>query len=87
VIFRIALPDDDPDGDIYERMWVIVRERVGPTYLGLLDNEPAQTGPNDMLRVGSEVPFEPRHVIDARNADEVSLAEAAREPSSRWPRD
>jgi hypothetical protein len=45
-----------------ERMWVIVKGRVGPYYIGQLDNVP--TDEQDNLIVGSEVVFLPEHVID-----------------------
>lgn len=41
-------------------MWVIVKERTEVGYVGTLDNDPYCT---DQLRAGTEVHFEPRHVI------------------------
>ena len=43
-----------------ERMWVIVREKTGDGYIGILDNDPYCT---DKMKHGLEVRFQPRHVI------------------------
>ena len=50
------------DGEVQtERMWVIVGERTGDRYVGILDNDPYCT---DAIVHGIEVQFEPRHVIE-----------------------
>jgi hypothetical protein len=61
-------------------MWVIVRERTATGYMGILNNQPATITENDFLWLGTELPFEPRHIITARPANEASLA-IARAPS------
>jgi hypothetical protein len=85
LIFRIAL--DGQEEPAFERMWVLVRERAGGAYLGLLDNDPAAIAENDALWSGVELPFAPRHVIDIRPGDAASRAAAAREPRRRWGRE
>ena len=48
-----------------ERMWVIVRGRIGPFYTGVLDSTPASVEPAaSFLARGSEVLFAPEHVVD-----------------------
>ena len=68
LIFGIEVPpdEDDPDGFFFERMWVIVTGKVGPYYIGELNNVPltASVGDQDFLVPGSEVVFLPEHVID-----------------------
>ena len=46
LIFRIAV-DNDEEPVAVERMWVLVRERVGEHYLGILDNDPFAIEEND----------------------------------------
>src|SRR5678815_806389 len=55
-----------------ERMWVIVSERVGNQYIGILDSQPATIEPSDgvYLRFGAEIPFGPEHVIDIADPPE-----------------
>jgi len=87
LIFRIGL-GDDPDGRVaMERMWVLVRERIPGGYLGILDNEPDAIEENEALWPGTELPFEPRHVIDILDGDEQTRSAAMQEPRRRWPRD
>jgi hypothetical protein len=86
LIFRISL-DDDEDPVSVERMWVVVRGRVGEFYFGLLDNEPDALAENDELWLGTELPFRAEHVIDFRPADQESIDFAARPPRRAWPRD
>jgi hypothetical protein len=48
-----------------ERMWVIVRGRIGPFYTGVLDSTPASIEPEpSFLARGTEVLFAPEHVVD-----------------------
>lgn len=50
------------DGCSGERMWVQVLEvKPGPLYVGVLANEPLYMG--NLLKMGSQVVFEPKHVI------------------------
>jgi hypothetical protein len=83
LIFRIAI-DKEVEPVAVERMWVLVRERVGGAYLGLLDNDPSALAENDELWSGVEIPFEPRHVIDIDPADEATEAKAKEPPTRRW---
>jgi hypothetical protein len=59
-----------------ERMWVIIRERTSSGYIGMLDNTPSYILENDRLWVGTEVPFEYRHIIAVDHGNEKSIAEA-----------
>jgi hypothetical protein len=47
-----------------ERMWVIVKGRVGPYYIGTLNNNPACSDEQKHLAYEDEVTFLPEHVID-----------------------
>jgi hypothetical protein len=48
-----------------ERMWVIIRGRLGPFYTGVLDSTPVSIEPDpSILTRGTEVIFAPEHVID-----------------------
>jgi hypothetical protein len=48
-----------------DRMWVIVKRRLGGTYLGVLDSDPGTVaGLPRPLRSGMELLFGPEHVID-----------------------
>ena len=83
LIFRISV-DNLEEPVAVERMWVVVRERVGDWYLGVLDNEPDAIGENDELWVGTEVPFAARHVINIEQRDDKSIALAKEQPRRRW---
>jgi len=62
--FEISVPHDEQLGDISsERMWVIVRGRSGPYYVGELDNQPACSDEQGHLEAGDPVVFLPEHVI------------------------
>jgi hypothetical protein len=63
LIFWIAL-DDTGERDYHERMWVIVNESTSSGYVGTLDNQPGAVDDDHSLQYGSQVAFEPRHVID-----------------------
>lgn len=73
LIFNIAIPPDEDDPEapstFGERMWVIVKRRVGPYYIGELNNVPVTSNEQDNLFVGSEVVFLPEHVIDIQGED------------------
>ena len=86
LIFRISFSDED-DRVSVERMWVVVRGRVGSTYFGVLDNEPDAIEVNDELWLGTELPFRAEHVIDVLPADQESIDFASRPPRRAWPRD
>ncbi len=85
LIFKIAV-DDDEDPEAFERMWVIVRERVPSGYLGMLDNEPSAIAENGEFWRGSELPFEPKHIVAVEHADAESLALIGRAPPIPWSR-
>lgn len=44
-------------------MWVIVKTKTEHGYLGILDSDPGH-GEKLMLRPGSQVIFEPQHVVE-----------------------
>ena len=72
-----------------ERMWVIVAERVGEYYIGILDNSPAALEPADdvYLQPGAEIPFLPEHIIDIDTPPlEYAQQRLSQPPSRRWPR-
>jgi hypothetical protein len=90
LIFDIeAYEEDGAVGVQGERMWVIVAERVGDRYIGILDNQPACLEPSDKvyLIMGAEIPFGPEHVIDIADppAEHVEW-QLGQEPERRWPR-
>jgi hypothetical protein len=72
LMFRISVAGEEE----VERMWVIIRDRTPSGYVGMLDNEPDSIPPNDRLWLGTEVPFEYRHIIAVEHGDEKSLAVA-----------
>lgn len=84
LIFRIALEQDEI---AFERMWVIVRGRLGNTYFGRLDNEPTSIEENDDLWLGTEVPFRAEHVIDIDSPTKESVDLARQPPRRPWRRD
>lgn len=69
--FEIALPDEDePFG---ERMWVMVRGKSGPYFIGELNNIPATSDEQDHLVVGDRVVFLPEHVISIYTHDGLEI--------------
>lgn len=72
LIFIIAVTadpeDSDDDGTFGERMWVIVKGRIGPYYIGTLNNMPLTSDEQDNLTFEDEVIFLPEHVIDIEKA-------------------
>lgn len=78
LMFDIQVPAHPEFGDISsERMWVLIRERSGPYYIGELNNIPACTDEQDHLSVGDRVVFLPEHVISiySRDGSEVTVDE------------
>jgi hypothetical protein len=69
-----------------ERMLVTIREKISGGYIGTLGNKPASIPENDRLWVGTELPFEYRHIVDVVPADEESLAEARAPAPIPWDR-
>jgi hypothetical protein len=86
LIFRISV-DNEEEPVAVERMWVIVRERVGEQYLGILDNDPYAIEENDEFWSGIELPFSPRHVIDIDRADISEASQPVPLPTRFWDRD
>ena len=82
----------DEDGSIVvqgERMWVIVSERVGDTYVGILDAQPQCLEPSDdvYLCFGAEIAFQAEHVIDIDTPPEDYAESQLRQPPERrWLR-
>ena len=91
LLFAIESEDEDTGAIIVgrERMWVIVAERVGDIYVGVLDNEPAAIEPDTgYLAPGAEVPFKAEHVIDIdKPPDEYVERQLTQPRKRRWPRD
>ena len=85
LVFRISVENDEEPVAV-ERMWVLVRGRVGNNYFGVLDNDPCAIEENDELWSGVELPFAARHVIDIDPADEATREKAAEPPRRAWPR-
>ena len=72
-----------------ERMWVIISEKVGKTYIGILDNQPACFNPEDdfYLSFGAEIPFLAKHIIDiASPPQEYVDWQLSQLPTKVWPR-
>ena len=86
LIFRISLDSEDDPCSV-ERMWVLVRGRIGDCYFGILDNEPDGIEENEELWLGTELPFRAEHVINIIAADKESVDLARRPPRRAWPRD
>ena len=86
LVFCISVDNDEEPVSV-ERMWVLVRGRVGEHYFGVLDNDPYGIDENDELWSGTELPFAARHVIDIDPADEATRAKAGEAPRRPWPRD
>lgn len=69
VMFEIAVPSDSNDqektGTFVERMWVLVKGRIGPYYIGELNSFSltASVGEQNSLLPGDDVVFLPEHVI------------------------
>jgi len=84
LIFKIAVEGDE--GAIFERMWVIIRERAPEGYIGMLDNEPDGIPENDRLWLGTELPFAYRHIIAVEHGKAQSRAEASAPVPIPWDR-
>jgi hypothetical protein len=81
----------EPDGSVVvggERMWVLVTERIGDVYLGMLINTPSLDLSDDFyVRLGAEIPFLSEHVIDTDDPPSDVLEELlAQKPTRHWPR-
>ena len=91
LMFEIKSEDADGTLDISgERMWVIVAERVGDTYIGILDNQPLSSGHGEdvYLRFGAEVPFKAEHVIEIGTPPtKYSEWQLGQKPEREWSRE
>jgi hypothetical protein len=89
----IDIEGDLKDGTVTvqgQRMWVIVAEKIGDTYIGILDNQPVCLERSDgvYLRFGAEIPFRAEHVIDIGQPPPEYVEWQLGQPSDRvWPRD
>ena len=73
-----------------ERMWVIIAEKCGDFYIGILDNPPTSVEPSDdvYLCFGVEIPFRAEHIIDiADPPSDYSHWQLSQPPERTWPRD
>jgi hypothetical protein len=90
LLFQIEAADENGEIEtVVERMWVMLTERIGHTYLGILDNQPAccEPEPDVYLQKGVEVPFLPEHVIDIAEAPSDYVEELLRQsPVHCWER-
>ena len=91
LIFDIEAEEENGTVSVQgERMWVVVAEKVGDIYLGILDNQPACLERSDdvYLRFGAEVPFRAEHVIDIGDPPpEYVEWQLGQPPERRWPRE
>lgn len=91
LIFDIESEDEDGGVEVQgERMWVIVAERYGDFYIGILDNQPASIEPSEdtYLCFGAEVAFLPEHVTDvAEPPSEYIDWQLSQTPERKWPRE
>ena len=72
-----------------ERMWVIVSEKIGETYIGILDNKPAtfEQSEDEYLCFGAEIPFQAEHVIDIGTPPQEYVDwQLGQKPERVWPR-
>lgn len=69
--FEIEIPNEDTS--FGERMWVIVRGRSGPYFIGELNNNPATSDEQENLAVGDRVVFLPEHVISIYTQDGLEI--------------
>ena len=87
------LEGENEDGNVerlVERMWVLVAERVGDGFIGVLDNQPAalEPTPDVYLIEGAEIPFWPEHVaVIAVPPPGWVDQRLGRPPIRRWPRE
>jgi hypothetical protein len=91
LIFEIEGEEEDGAVAVQgERMWVIVSDMIGQTYMGILDNQPIclQRSDDVYLRFGAEVPFRAEHVIDIGHPPAEYVEWQLGQPPDRvWPRD
>jgi hypothetical protein len=89
LVFLIEGVEEDGTVCVHgERMWVVVAGRRAGCYVGILVNEPAEveSGEEEYLVVGAEIPFGPEHVIDIDEPPAEYAAEwLVKEPARHWP--
>jgi uncharacterized protein YegJ (DUF2314 family) len=82
---KAQLDDGTPD-EGGERMWVIVAEKHGDVYIGILDSDPHIANPAHLQR-GAEIPFKAEHIIDLEDPPPEYAAKALASPRTEvWPR-
>jgi hypothetical protein len=90
LIFEMSCDEAGTEAVQSERMWVVIAEKIGETYIGILDNQPGCFAQSDdaYLRFGAEVPFRAEHVIDI-GAPPIGYAEwqLGQVPERRWARE
>ncbi len=84
LVFEIDI--EDSEFPAVERMWVIIRQKISGGYVGMLDNKPGSIPENDRLWVGTELPFEYRHIVDISPGDEETRAAAWAPVPIPWDR-
>ena len=91
LIFDILTVDENGQKFVQgERIWVIVAEKLGDYYIGILDNPPTSIEPSDevYLCFGAEIPFQAEHVIDiADPPEDYSNWQLSQAAERVWPRD
>lgn len=91
LIFDIETKDESGNALLSgERMWVIVAERIGEAYTGILDCKPASIMADDTayLQFGAEIPFAAEHVIDIAQPEAIYIEwQLSQAPERSWPRD
>jgi hypothetical protein len=90
LIFEIEGEGDDGEVELIgERMWVLVTERVGDLYIGILDNDCVLEPADDVyLCRGAEIPFGAEHIIDVGDPpEEYWQPKLAKHPARTWSRE
>jgi hypothetical protein len=65
---------------------VIIREQIPGGYVGMLVNQPDAIAENDRFWVGSELPFDYRHIIAVSHGNKESIAAAMAPAPIPWNR-
>ncbi|RZJ62107.1 MAG: hypothetical protein EOO58_01015 [Hymenobacter sp.] len=89
LIFDIEVDNEGETEVQGERMYVIVSEKIGDVYIGILDNQPACSDFEDdvYLCIGAEVPFLAEHVIDIDYPPQDHVDwQLGQKPERIWPR-
>ena len=70
-------------------MNVIVSDKIGDAYIGILDNQPVALDfhGDAYLRFGAEVPFKAEHILDIADPPQDHVDWQLNQPPERtWPR-